>query len=113
MTRAQLLAAGLIVAAGITVGQVLLNSGATAEAQTRNVGLDLRDVELRNAIVGFLPDGGCSLRADYLHRPAAGELPLQVQSQEYAFGGARCGIARTAAARAAAADLKFTDAGTP
>ena len=114
MTRAQLLAAGLILAAGLTVGEVIFGGGSEAVAQTRPVTVDLRDVELRGATVLFSPpDGGCLLSAMASHRAPAGELDVVAPAQEYPFGGARCDAIRAAAAKAAARDLKFTDAGTP
>ena len=113
MNRTQMLAAGLILAAGLTVGQVLFGSGSEAEAQTRASTIDLRDVELHGAHIQFQADGGCSMRAEYVYRAPVGELAVAAQASEYFFNGPRCGVARTAAANAAARDLKFTDAGSP
>lgn len=113
MTRAQMFAAGLILAAGITVGQVLFGSESEAEAQARPVSIDLRDVELRGARIEFLSDAGCTIAAVFNYRAPVGELDVVAPAQEYAFGGARCDVAKNAAAKAAARDLKFTDAGTP
>lgn len=113
MTRAQLLAAGLILAAGFTVGQALFGSESEAEAQSRASTIDLRDVELRGAHVEFLFDGGCLLSAVANYVAPVGELGVVAPAQEYPFNGARCGIARTAAANAAARDLRFLDAGAP
>jgi hypothetical protein len=113
MTRSQMLAAGLILAAGLTAGEVLFGGGSEADAQTRPLSVDLRDVELRGAYISILPDAGCAIRADYIHKAPVGELSVNVASQDYAFGGARCGVAKDAMAKAAARDLKFTDAGTP
>ena len=112
MTRAQMLAAGFILAAGLTVGQVLFGGNESA-AQSRPVTIDLRDVELRGMSVIFVADGGCLLSAQANYKAPAGELGLVVSPQEYPFNGARCGVARNAAANAAARDLKFSDAGNP
>jgi hypothetical protein len=113
MTRSQMLAAGLILTVGVTVGEVLIGGGAEADAQTRPLSIDLRDVELRGAYVSILPDAGCAIRADYIHKAPLGELSVNIEAQDYAFGGARCTAAKDAMAKAAARDLKFTDAGTP
>lgn len=112
MTRTQLLAAGLVLAAGLTVGQVLFGGNESA-AQSRPVTIDLRDVQLKGMRVEFLADGGCLLSAQANYVAPAGELGLVVSPQEYPFNGARCNVARNAAATAAARDLKFSDAGNP
>ena len=113
MTPRNALIAGAVLALGYTVGSVLFGDEATADAQSRSVGIDLRDVQLKGMRVEFLADGGCLLSAQANYIPPAGELGLVVSPQEYPFNGARCNVARNAAANAAARDLKFSDAGNP
>lgn len=113
MTPRNALIAGAVLALGYTVGSVLFGDEATAEAQSRAVSVDLRDVQLRGMSVEFVADGGCLLSARANYIAPAGELGLVVSPQEYPFNGARCNVARNAAATAAARDLKFSDAGNP
>jgi len=110
--RNALFAGGALALGAFTVSTILGDTS-EAEAQSRPVTVDLRDVVVRGAHVEFLGDGGCTLAAVASHRAPVGELDVVAPAQEYPFGGARCDAIKVAAARAAARDLKFTDAGTP
>lgn len=103
------LIAGAVLAIGFTAASLLTGPN-EADAQTRPVIIDLSEAVVTGASVQFPADGGCVLQPRFNQTGREQHVPA---GQDYNFNGARCQAFRNAVAKAVAAELGFTDGGTP
>ena len=103
MNRTGITIGAIALAAGLSIAALV---GADADAQSRQVTVDVADITVQNLTLWPLPDGGC------LYEVHASHPEVAIQPQQREKGGATCAGILTMAAKAAARDAKL-DAGAP